>query len=113
MTDKTPKKPVLLSGGNPQIPKGEGNAPVQAYIDAMPGWKSGVWRRLDGLIERTVPGVRKAVKWNSPLYGTPDGPPNHWFLSLHCFDKYIKVAFLRGAALAPLPPVASKQKDVR
>ena len=103
-------KPVLLSGGNPQIPKGYGDAPVQAYIAAMPGWKADVGRRLDALIARTVPDVRKAVKWNSPLYGV-DG--QGWFLSLHCFTNYIKVAFFRGASLDPLPPVESKHKDVR
>jgi hypothetical protein len=103
-------KPKLLSGGNPQIAKAYGDAPVQAYIAAMPGWKSGVGRRLDALITRTVPGVRKAVKWNSPLYGMED---NVWFLGIHCFTNYIKVAFVRGAALNPVPPGASKQKDVR
>jgi hypothetical protein len=101
---------VLLSGGNPQIAKGYGDAPVQAYIAAMPGWKSDVGRRLDALIERTVPGVRKAVKWNSPLYGMED---QHWFLSIHCFTKYIKVAFFRGTSLHPVPPGASKHKEVR
>jgi hypothetical protein len=103
-------KPVLLSGGNPQIAKGYGDAPVQAYIAAMPGWKSDVGRRLDALIVRTVPGVNKAVKWNSPFYGMED---QVWFLSFHCFAKYIKVAFFRGASLRPLPPGESKQKDVR
>jgi hypothetical protein len=102
--------PKLLSGGNPQIAKGHGDAPVQAYIAAMPGWKSEVGRKLDALIESAVPGVRKAVKWNSPLYGVEDGA---WFLGVHVFAKYIKVAFFRGAALDPLPPVSSKQKDVR
>ena len=108
-------KPVLLSGGNPQIPKGYGDAPVQAYIAAMPGWKSGAWRRLDTLIEKTVPGVAKAVKWNSPFYGAPGqgGEPSLWFLSIHCFDKYIKVAFFRGQSLDPVPPVASKSGDTR
>lgn len=102
--------PRLLSGGNPQIAKGEGDAPVQAYIAAMPGWKQGVGRLLDALIGRTIPDVRKAVKWNSPFYGVGgDG----WFLSFHCFDRYIKVAFFRGAALQPPPPVASTQKEVR
>lgn len=101
---------VLLSGGNPQIAKGDGDAPVQAYIAAMPGWKSAVGRRLDALIARTVPGVRKAVKWNSPFYGADD---QGWFLSFHCFTKYIKVAFFRGAALDPVPPGQSKQKEVR
>ena len=103
-------KPRLLSGGNPQIAKGYGDAPVQAYIAAMPGWKSYVGRRLDALIVRTVPGVRKAVKWNSPLYGMED---NVWFLGVHVFAKYVKVAFFRGASLRPAPPGPSKQKDVR
>jgi hypothetical protein len=102
--------PKLLSGGNPQIAKGYGDAPVQAYIAAMPGWKSDVGRRLDALIVRTVPGVRKAVKWNSPLYGLED---NVWFLGVHVFAKYVKVAFFRGALLRPAPPGPSKQKDVR
>jgi hypothetical protein len=107
---RKPAKPKLLSGGNPQIAKGYGDAPVQAYIDAMPGWKRDVGRRLDALITRTVPGVRKAVKWNSPLYGVEDGV---WFLGLHCFTKYVKVAFFRGASLRPVPPGTSKQKHVR
>jgi hypothetical protein len=102
--------PRLLSGGNPQIPKGHGDAPVQAYIAAMPGWKHEVGRRLDDLIVRAVPGVRKAVKWNTPLYGT-DGET--WFLSYHCFAKYVKVAFFRGTSLHPVPPTPSKQKEVR
>lgn len=104
--------PTLLSGGNPQIAKGYGDGPVQAYIAAMPGWKSDLGRRLDALITRTVPGVRKAVKWNSPLYGA-GAEDQTWFLGIHCFTKYIKVAFFRGAALHPLPPGGSKQKDVR
>lgn len=91
-------KPALLPGGNPQIAKGDGDAPVQAYIAAMPGWKSDVGRRLDTLIIRTLPGVRKAVKWNSPLYGM-DGQP--WFLGVHCFAQYIKLAFFRGTSLTP------------
>jgi hypothetical protein len=103
-------KPNLLSGGNPQIAKGYGDAPVQAYIAAMPGWKRDLGRRLDALIVRTVPGVAKAVKWNSPFYGVED---HVWFLSFHCFTKYVKVAFFRGAALRPVPPGASKQKGVR
>jgi hypothetical protein len=103
-------EPVLLSGGNPQIAKGYGEAPVQAYIAAMPGWKREVGHRLDSLITRIVPGVRKAVKWNSPFYGVEDGA---WFLSFHCFTTYIKVAFFRGASLHPVPPGASKHKDVR
>ncbi len=104
------EKPVLLSGGNPQIAKSTGDAPVQAYIAAMPGWKSDVGRRLDALIERTVPGVRKAVKWNSPFYGVEG---QGWFLSLHCFTKYIKVAFFRGTSLRPEPPGESKHEEVR
>lgn len=109
MSDR-PKDPVLLSGGNPQIAKGYGDAPVQAWIAAAPGWKSDAARRLDALIERAVPGVRKAVKWNSPMYGVEEGT---WFLGLHVFARYIKVAFFRGASLDPLPPVGSKQKHVR
>jgi hypothetical protein len=104
--------PKLLSGGNPQIAKGTGDPPVQAYIAAMPDWKQGVGRRLDALITRAVPGVRKAVKWNSPLYGVEDESQG-WFLSFHCFNKYVKVAFFRGASLNPVPPVKSKQEDVR
>jgi hypothetical protein len=103
-------KPNLLAGGNPQIAKADGDAPVQAFIAAMPEWKRDVGRRLDALIARTVPGVRKAVKWNSPFYGVED---RGWFLSLHCFTKYVKVAFFRGAALRPVPPGESKQEDVR
>jgi hypothetical protein len=107
-------KPPLLSGGNPQIAKGEGDAPVQAYIAAMPGWKRNLGRRLDQLVERTVPGVRKAVKWNSPFYGAAgQAGEGGWFLSYHCFTKYVKVAFFRGASLDPLPPGESRQKDVR
>ena len=104
------KKVVLLSGGNPQIAKGYGDAPVQAYIAAMPGWKCDVGRDLDALIARAVPGVRKAVKWNSPFYGVEE---QTWFLNFHCFTKYIKVAFFRGASLRPVPPGSSKHKDVR
>jgi hypothetical protein len=102
--------PALLSGGNPQIAKAYGDAPVQAYIAAMPGWKSEVGRRLDALIARTVRGVHKAVKWNSPFYGV-DG--EGWFLSYHCFARYIKVAFFRGTSLRPVPPGESKHKEVR
>lgn len=102
--------PVLLSGGNPQIPKGEGNAPVQAYIAAMPGWKSALGGQLDAIIERTVPGVQKAVKWNSPFYGVE---PGLWFLSYHCFTKYVKVTFFRGTSLVPVPPGKSKHPEVR
>jgi hypothetical protein len=103
-------EPVLLSGGNPQIPKGDGDAPVQAYLDAMPGWKRDLGFRLDALIERTVPGVRKAVKWNQPLYGADD---EGWFVSFRCFTKYVKVTFFRGADLDPVPPGAGKQPDAR
>lgn len=114
-----PKKPlpaakpgevVLLSGGNPQIAKGYGDEPVQAYIAAMPGWKSDVGRKLDDIIVRTVPDVKKAVKWNTPFYGVES---QGWFLGFHCLTKYVKVAFMRGAALEPLPPGTSKQQDVR
>lgn len=104
------KAPVLLSGGNPQIAKADGDAPVQAYIAAMPGWKRQVGERLDALIVRTVPGVTKAVKWNSPLYGAED---RGWFLSFHVFTRYVKVTFFRGAALKPLPPGPSKTPDTR
>jgi hypothetical protein len=103
-------EPKLLSGGNPQIAKGRGDDPVQAYIAAMPGWKSGVGRRLDALIEAAVPGVCKAVKWNSPFYGVDE---KSWFLAVHCYARYVKVAFFQGAALDPAPPVGSKQKNVR
>jgi hypothetical protein len=105
-------EPVLLSGGNPQIAKGYGDAPVQAYIAAMPGWKRDVGRRLDALIAGAVLRVRKAVKWNSPFYGVGDEDQG-WFLSLHCFTKYVKVTFFRGASLRPVPPGESKHKDVR
>lgn len=105
------KKPVtLLSGGNPQVGKAEGDAPVQAYIAAMPGWKRNVGKRLDALIMRTVPKVRKAVKWNSPFYGIEG---QGWFLSFHVFTRYVKVTFFKGASLRPLPPGVSKMKDVR
>jgi hypothetical protein len=103
-------KPALLAGGNPQIAKADGDAPVQAYIAALPGWKRDVGRRLDALIARTVPGVRKAVKWNSPFYGVEG---QGWFLSIHSFTNYVKVAFFRGRSLRPVPPGASKSKDAR
>jgi hypothetical protein len=103
-------KPVLLAGGNPQIAKGDGDAPVQAFIAAMPGWKRGTGRRLDALIARNVPSVRKAVKWNSPFYGVAG---QGWFLSFHCFARYVKLAFFRGTSLRPLPPGESRQKEVR
>jgi hypothetical protein len=102
--------PRLLSGGNPQIPKGYGDAPVQAYIAAMPGWKREVGRRLDALIVAAVPGVQKAVKWNSPFYGIEG---QGWFLSYHCFTRYVKVTFFRGTSLSPVPPGASKHPEVR
>ncbi|MES2833143.1 MAG: DUF1801 domain-containing protein [Pseudomonadota bacterium] len=101
---------TLLSGGNPQIPKGYGDAPVQAYIAAMPGWKRAVGEQLDALVTAAVPGVEKAVKWNSPMFGLER---DVWFMSWHCFDRYVKVAFFRGAQMDPPPPVGSKQKDVR
>jgi hypothetical protein len=103
-------KPVLLSGGNPQIAKADGDAPVQAYIAAMPGWKSDLGRRLDAIITRSVPDVRKAVRWNSPFYG---GEGQGWFASFHCFTKYVKVTFFNGASLDPVPPGASKDENVR
>lgn len=103
-------KPKLLSGGNPQIAKEYGDAPVQAYIAAMPDWKREIGRRLDALVTRSVPGVSKAVKWNSPFYGVEG---QGWFLSFHCFTKYIKVAFFRGTSLRPVPPGPSKHKEVR
>jgi hypothetical protein len=103
-------KPKLLSGGNPQIPKGDGDAPVQAYIAAMPDWKQDVGRYLDTLIEGAVPGVRKAVKWNSPFYGVEG---QGWFLSFHCFNRYVKVTFFKGVELSPVPPGPSKDANVR
>lgn len=107
---KGEKDVVLLSGGNPQIAKADGDAPVQAFIAAMPGWKRDVGCRLDALIVRTVPGVRKAVRWNTPFYGIEG---QGWFLGFHCITKYVKVAFFRGTSLRPVPPVESKQKEVR
>jgi hypothetical protein len=103
-------KPALLAGGNPQVAKGDGDAPVQAYIAAMPGWKRDLGRRLDALVMRNVPDVRKAVKWNSPFYGIEG---QGWFLSFHVFTHYVKVTFFRGTALRPVPPGESKQKDTR
>jgi hypothetical protein len=101
--------PRLLSGGNPQIPKGEGDGPVQAYVAAMPGWKRDIGRRVDGLVVRTVPDVRKAVKWNQPFYGLDEG----WFLAFRCYTKYVQLAFFRGASLEPPPPKGSKHPEVR
>jgi hypothetical protein len=106
----TGSKAVLLSGGNPQIAKGDGNAPVRAYIAAMPGWKRAIGKRLDALIVRNTPRVRKAVKWNSPFYGIEG---RGWFLCFHVFTRYVKVTFFRGTSLRPVPPGASKHKDVR
>ena len=110
----TPKNddagPRLLSGGNPQIPKGEGDGPVQAYIAAMPGWKSEVGRRLDALVTSTVPDVRKAVKWNQPFYGAHE---DRWFLSFRCYTKYVQVQFWQGTSLDPVPPKPSKHDEVR
>ena len=106
----TAAKPTLLAGGNPQVAKGDGDAPVQAYVAAMPGWKRAVGERLDALIARSVPEVRKAVKWNSPFYGVEG---HGWFLSFHCYTAFVKVAFFRGASLRPPPPGASRQPEVR
>jgi hypothetical protein len=106
-----PAKPKLLSGGNPQIAKADGDAPVQAYIAAMPGWKQDIGRQLDALITKTVPGVQKAVRWNSPLYGVKD---NGWFLGIHCLTKYVKVTFFRGLSLKPIPPGGTeKSREAR
>lgn len=106
------KKPVkLLAGGNPQIPKGDGDAVVQAYLEAMPGWKRDVGERLDAIIVKAVPGVEKAVRWNTPFYGAPGG--DGWFVGFHCLTKYIKVSFFRGTSLDPVPPESSKQDEVR
>jgi hypothetical protein len=101
----------LLPGGNPQIPKGDGDAPVQAYIAAMPGWKQAIGRRIDGLVARVVPDARKAVRWNTPFYGAAGD--EGWFLAYHCFDKYVKVSFFHGTLLDPVPPGKSKQAQVR
>ncbi|GAA4285637.1 DUF1801 domain-containing protein [Brevibacterium daeguense] len=104
------EKPRLLSGGNPQIPKGEGDGPVQAYIAAMPEWKQAVGRRIDDLVTSTVPEVRKAVKWNQPFYG-PQG--EGWFMSFRCYTHYVQLQFLRGTSLEPMPPKKSKHEEVR
>lgn len=110
MPRKTSKKPRLLAGGNPQIAKADGDAAVEAYIAAMPGWKSAAGRRIDALISEALPGVRKGVRWNSPFYGVADGA---WFLGFHCCTKYIKIAFFDGASLEPQPPVGSAQPSTR
>jgi hypothetical protein len=106
----TRPEPRLLSGGNPQIPKGEGDGPVQDYIAAMPGWKRDVGRYLDELIGRTVPDVHKAVKWNQPFYGVEGGG---WFLAFRCYTRYVQLSFFRGTALDPVPPKGSKHPEVR
>ena len=110
MAQTNHNQPRLLSGGNPQIPEADGDTPVQAYISAMPEWKSKIGRYLDQAVVETVPQVRKAVRWNSPFYGIEG---NGWFLSFHCFTKYVKVTFLNGAKLDPMPPGESKQQEVR
>ncbi|MFQ6547949.1 DUF1801 domain-containing protein [Aestuariibius sp. 2305UL40-4] len=104
------KPPKLLSGGNPQIPKGYGDGPVQAYIAAMPGWKKRIGTEIDALVVKTLPDVQKAVKWNSPFYGVER---NRWFLSLHCFTRYVKLTFFDGTSLDPMPPEPSKHPKVR
>jgi hypothetical protein len=109
-SSKTPGEVVLLSGGNPQIGKGDGEEPVEAYLDAMPGWKQTVGRKLDALIVSAIPGVKKAVRWNTPFYGLEG---EGWFVAFHCITKYVKVSFFRGSSLTPVPPVASKQAEVR
>lgn len=108
--ERAAAKPKLLSGGNPQIAKGDGDVPVQAYLEAMPGWKRDVGRGLDALVVRTVPDVRKAVRWNTPFYGIEG---QGWFCAFHCLTKYVKLSFFRGTSLRPVPPVESKQEDVR
>ena len=110
VAEKARGEPVLLTGGNPRIAKGDGDAPVQVYIAAMPGWKRDVGRRLDALIERNVPNVRKAVRWNSPFYGIEG---EGWFASYHVLTRYVKVTFFQGASLRPVPPGAGKDKDSR
>jgi hypothetical protein len=112
MTDRKKQTPTpkLLSGGNPQIPKGDGDGPVQDYIAAMPGWKRNIGERLDALVERTVPDAAKAVKWNQPFYGREgDG----WFLAFRCYTRYVQLQFFRGSSLEPQPPKASKHPEVR
>lgn len=110
MTGDEGAGPRLLAGGNPQIPKGYGDAPVRDWLDAVPGWKQGIGRRVDAVVAEMVPGVRKAVKWNTPLYGL-DG--ESWFLGMHCYTRFMRLTFFRGAALDPLPPGTSKQPQVR
>lgn len=103
-------KPKLLAGGNPQVPKGDGDGPVQTYIEAMPGWKRDVGRKLDEIIEKTVPDLRKGVRWNSPIYGVPG---QGWILLFHVYTKYVKVTFFKGTSLEPMPPVGSKHETER
>jgi len=100
----------LLSGGNPQIAKGDGDAPVQAYIVAMPDWKREIGEWLDAVIVRNLPNVKKAVKWNSPFYGAEG---QGWFLSFHVFAKYVRVTWFKGTLLQPMPPGTSKVQHVR
>lgn len=107
---RTASTPTLLTGGNPQIPKGDGDAPVRAYINATPGWKQHIVKRIDAIVVEAVPGVRKAVRWNSPFYGVEG---MGWFLNIHCLTKYVKVGFFSGASLTPMPPIESKVPDVR
>jgi len=102
-------KPKLLSSGNPQIPKGDGDGPVQAYIAAMPGWKSDIGRRLDAIVEQAFPEVTKAVKWNTPLYGKDDG----WIFSMYCYKRHVQLTFMRGTSLSPVPPKSSKTEETR
>jgi hypothetical protein len=104
------KTPVLLSGGNPQIPKGFGDAPVKAWLDAVPGWKQDICRRLDAVIVATVPAVKKVVKWNTPLYGVEEG---RWFTSMHCYANYVRVTFFQGTKMTPVPAGPSKIGHVR
>lgn len=114
MTDNdnpsTNSEPRLLAGGNPQIPKGEGDGPVQAYVAAMPGWKRELGEYLDETIVRTVPDVHKAVKWNQPFYGFEG---EGWFVAFRCFTKYVQLSFFRGTSLDPMPPKGSKHPEVR
>ena len=110
MARQASEKPRLLAGGNPQIPKGDGEEPVNAYLRAMPGWKQAVGQRLHDLVVRTVPEVRMAVRWNSPYYGIEG---NGWFLSYHCFTRYVRVTWLNGSSLDPPPPGESKHERVR
>lgn len=113
MTDAKGTKPKLLSGGNPQIPKGDGPGPVRDYLTAMPGWKRKIGKRLDALLAESVPDVRKAVRWNQPYYGSPDAPDDHWFASFRCYTSYVQLQLLQGTSLDPMPPKESKHDEVR